>query len=199
MKSIGWMVLVCFCCTLSMAQSYRKVPVEPGDRCVITGSPLTVYDSVLIYNGQRVPLRAEVVSQFLNQPDKYLEKLEMPPQRAAHRSVAEFSLIWLLFWIWVGSALAIGMICAAVASQKGHPPWLWFCLGVVGHVGSLWWIIWIHPHKRRAVPPEFDQPPTLAEIVECVKCGLKGEALPQKCAECGASWRAKITGNDPTS
>jgi len=199
---IGFSVSMMWAQATSSATQYRKVPVKPGERCIICGKKLdgAKGDSAFIIHGRRVPLKAMMVDSFMNNQEKYFAKLE--PKGALFQEEFEaggsvalggISSAWFLAGLYVFVALIFGGLSGCTAVAKGLRPMPHFFIGFVFSALGFLYVL-TRPSKVRAgeVPGGLVKVPATYEPVPCPDCGTTNHPSAKRCSGCDAELQPLI-------
>jgi hypothetical protein len=154
----------------------RTVPVRPGDRCIVCGTPLQSGDKVYLLEGQRVCVMTEMEPTLFEDPWAYIARLKprgglFGGETAPGQSPSD---VWLLLGIYVTFGLAFAAVCAHRAVNTGRNAVPWFLGGLL--LNALAYLALL---LRSAGEPQ-----TPAEYSGLVK--IPATAAPQPCEACGA-------------
>lgn len=173
-------------------ESARKevaVSARAGETCVVCDREVSDSDLAYEVNGQRVPVhRGACDATFHAHAEQVLAKLQ--PRGAFLGSGPRTTLSSA--WFWVGVFVLLGLIFAALCSQRalahGHPPYLWFFAGfflnIVGYV-------LLRMQARRTVEAPAGVPRGLRKIAStyapepCPHCGALNHPAARSCSACG--------------
>jgi hypothetical protein len=179
----------------STESPYQSVPAKPGERCTVCGVPLTEDDIAFIVKGRRVPLNKAMVSEFLQNQEKYFatmqprsalfqEELDAP----AGTALGGVSSGWFLFGLYVLVALIFGGMSGYTAVAKGLKPIPNFFVGFVfSAFGYLYVVTRPRQVEEGEIPSGLVKVPATSAPVSCETCGYTNHPSAKKCANCGAS------------
>ncbi|MFQ5606093.1 MAG: zinc ribbon domain-containing protein [bacterium] len=174
--------------------SYKSVPPERGERCLICGVELTDEDVVLIVRGRKVPLNRAMVDSFMQNQEHFFKKLlpksaffyenfEVPAEIAQ----GGISRGWFLFGIYILTALIFSGLSGYTAIAKGLPPVPHYFIGFVfSLLGFLY--VWLRPASvaKGEIPAGLVKVPNTSSAVACIECGHDNHPSAHSCSGCGA-------------
>jgi predicted nucleic acid-binding Zn ribbon protein len=167
--------------------TYRLVPAEYGEHCLICGMQLTADDVALIYRGRRVPLKRAMVEQFLQDPDRYFFKLE--PRAALFDEHAVVRRRLQTGWLVVGFAILTSLLFAGLSAhqavRKGLQPVPWFFAGLAFNAFGYLMILTRKGTPGSDVPEGWAKVRLTAEPVHCRNCGAEIHPSARRCPFCG--------------
>ncbi len=193
-------VILIFACGLSYALAswaqdsmpdlpYARVAVEVGERCFISGQPLSRDDVVYLIRGRRVPIKLEHVVAFVADSSRYLARIK-PKSALFHEHTAQakgIDLSWFLFGLYVLVALLCSGLSGYTAVTKGLNPIPHFFIGLIfSALGYLYVLTRPRAAQSAEVPSGLVKVHTTHEPVACGQCGHTNHPAAKACSGCGA-------------
>jgi len=186
--------------TTRTAGSYKLVPYDPGEICVVSDKPLVEGDVALIVRGRRVPLCISKVETFLNNQEEYFA--EMQPKGAlfqeelqaqAGTALGGVSSGWFLFGLYILLALIFAGLSGYAAVSKGLPPIPNFFIGFfLSAFGYLYVLTRPAVAKKGEIPGGLVKVPLTHTPVPCAACGYQNHPSAKQCAGCGSKLEPAI-------
>ncbi len=183
---------------------YDTVAAKSGESCAVCGNPVSDTDVALIVKGRRVPLKLEMVDEFVKHQDKYFARLqpkgalfqeEMGPDSGGRSSVG---MGWFLFGVYVLIALLFGGLSGYAAIGKGLKPIPNF---IVGLLFPLFGYIYVLSRPRVEgsveIPSGLVKVPDTSSPIRCKACGNTNHPSARRCSACNAE--LKPTGESEVS
>ena len=172
---------------------YDTVAAKSGESCAVCGNPVSDTDVALIVKGRRVPLKREMVEEFVKHQDKYFARLqpkgalfqeEMGPESEGHGSVG---MGWFLFGVYVLIALLFGGLSGYAAIGKGLKPLPHFFVGLLF---PLFGYIFVLSRPRAegsgGIPSGLVKVPDTSAPIRCKACGNTNHPSARRCSVCHA-------------
>jgi hypothetical protein len=168
---------------------------KPGEYCSICYERIQASDLVYVVWGQRVGVHAGSEDEdFRADPKKWIAHLRpegafLGAEGALERS-QQLSSVWFAFGLYVLLGLIFGALCAQRAFHSGHPPGLWFAMGMAFNVLA-YIALAMKPKKEltsvAGIPAGLRKIATTREPVPCPACRATNHPSAAKCLECGAA------------
>ncbi len=187
-------LLIVFLSTLAYSQQvkYETVPAKEGERCIVCGIELSENDIALIIKGRRIPLKPEMLADFMKDEKKYFAKLQ--PRGAlfqesfdapAGTTQGGISLTWFLSVLYIITALTFAGINAYVAVGKGLTPTTYFFAGLFFHAfGFLYTLTRAANKQAGTIPAGLKKVPATHSPYICTICGMENHPSAKLCSGC---------------
>ncbi|MDH4069166.1 MAG: hypothetical protein OEV30_01960 [Ignavibacteria bacterium] len=175
---------------------YEVMPAVAGEVCTVCGVPVTGEDIALIVRGRRVPLKREMLDQFLAKPEEYFATLQPrgalfqenspDPQGGSMETGVDF------FWFAAGLYLLVALMFAGLsgytAVSKGLDPIRHFFIGLLFSAPGYLYVLTRPPVAGPVeVPRGWAKVATTRSPVKCEKCGALNHPSSGRCSDCGAT------------
>jgi len=172
---------------------YDTVAAKSGELCAVCGNPVSDTDVALIVKGRRVPLKREMVEEFVRHQDKYFAGLqpkgalfqeEVGPESEGRGSVG---MGWFLFGVYVLIGLLFGGLSGYAAIGKGLKPIPNFFVGLLF---PLFGYIYVLSRPRAEglgeIPSGLVKVPDTSTPMQCKACGNTNHPSARRCSVCHA-------------
>jgi len=178
----------------SLATKYDIVPSREGERCVVCGNLLSNDDIALIVKGRRVPLKREMMQEFLAHKDLYF--VDMQPRGALFQedvgsrtgtSLGGVGWGWFLFGVYILAGLIFSGVSGYTAVQRGLSPRLYFFLGFFLPILGYLIVLSRKSETREDLPHGLVKIPETSEPIECPACGFTNHPTARTCLGCKKS------------
>lgn len=183
---------------------YDTVAARSGESCAVCGNPVSDTDVALMVKGRRVPLKREMMDEFIKHQEKYFARLqpkgalfqeEIGPESGGRSGV---SMGWFLFGVYVLIALLFAGLSGYAAIGKGLKPIPGFFLGLVFTVFGYFYVL----SRPRAeglgeIPSGLVKVPDTSAPIPCKVCGNTNHPSAGRCSACHAE--LKPTGESEVS
>ena len=175
----------------SLSGKYEIVPAQEGERCVVCGNPLSLDDIALIVKGRRVPLKKEMMQEFLANEEKYF--VEMQPRGALFQedsglktgtSLGGVGWGWFLFGVYVLAGLLSSGFSGNTALQRGLNPRPYFFLGFFLPVLGYLIVLSRKSEPQQDLPHGLVKIPETSKPIACPACGFTNHPTARTCSGC---------------
>lgn len=163
-----------------------------GEECLVCKQQVHGADIVEVrYQGRRFHVKAAMLEQFDQDPERYFQHLQARAGLFDERAVGggRVSYGWLAF----GGYMVLGLIFAAItgylAIHRGHLPLPWFFAGLAGNVAALF-VLYMTPRGSEhgaGVPAGLTKVPLTRSPLSCAACGATNHPSALACGGCQAT------------
>jgi len=175
----------------SIATRYKVVPSREGERCIVCGNTLSNSDIALIVRGRRVPLKKEMMQEFLDHEEKYFA--DMQPRGALFQedagsnsgtSLGGVGWGWFLFGVYILSGLIFSGLSGNAAVRRGLPARPYFFIGFLLPLLGYLFVLTRRSVLQGDLPHGLTKIPETSQPIACPACGFTNHPTARTCLGC---------------